>query len=167
MKPFTACQRSLVFAIAVLSIVFASGPISAQTSGVGNITGTVTDSSGAAVPNATVVVLDTDTGVTRTITTNAEGSYTASFLQPGHYEVTLGGGAFGKVNRKNLVLTVGQILTVDGQRECSAVAMTKYRGIQFIGTFVIETFGNDSAHVLQTSIYIQHRSGNGIALNQL
>jgi len=37
------------------------------------------------------------------------GSYTASFLQPGHYEVTIGGGGFGKVDRKNLVLTVGQI----------------------------------------------------------
>jgi hypothetical protein len=113
MKPSTVCQRLLVFAVAALFLVFAGPPISAQTSGVGNITGTVTDTSGAAVPNAPVVVLNSDTGVTRTITTNADGSYTASFLQPGHYEVTIGGGGFGKVDRKNLVLTVGQILTVD------------------------------------------------------
>ena len=113
MKPSTACHRLLVFAVAALSLVFAGRPVSAQTSGVGNITGTVTDSTGATVPNSTVIILNTDTGVTRSITTNSDGSYTASFLQPGHYEVTIGGGGFGKVDRKNLVLTVGQILTVD------------------------------------------------------
>ncbi len=122
MKLSIAFQRLLVVTVAILFLFSAGRPISAQTSGVGNITGTVTDSSGAAVPNATVVVLDTDTGVARTITTNAEGSYTASFLQPGHYEVTLGGGAFGKVNRKNLVLTVGQILTVDASLPAASVA---------------------------------------------
>jgi hypothetical protein len=113
MKISTSSQRLLAFAVAALFLVFAGRPVAAQTSGSGNINGTVTDSTGAAVPNAEVVVLDTDTGVARTIATNAEGSYTASFLQPGHYEVTFGGGAFGKVDRKNLVLTVGQILTID------------------------------------------------------
>ncbi|WP_263381832.1 TonB-dependent receptor [Granulicella arctica] len=93
----------------------------AQTSGVGNITGNVTDASGAAVPNAPVLVLDTDTGVSRSITTNSDGSYTASFLQPGHYEVTLGGGTFGKVDRKNLVLTVGQFLSVDAVLPAASV----------------------------------------------
>jgi hypothetical protein len=113
MKVSTSSQRLLALAVAALFLVFAGRSVAAQTSGSGNINGTVTDTSGAAVPNAAVVVLDTDTGVARTIATNAEGSYTASFLQPGHYEVTIGGGAFGKVDRKNLVLTVGQILTID------------------------------------------------------
>src|SRR5882757_9852026 len=113
MKPSTACQRLLTLAVAALFLISAGRPASAQTSGVGNITGTVTDSTGATVPNSAVVILNTDTGVTRNITTNSDGSYTASFLQPGHYEVTIGGGGFGKVDRKNLVLTVGQILTVD------------------------------------------------------
>jgi hypothetical protein len=85
----------------------------AQTSGNGSIAGTLTDSSGAIVPNATVVVTNSDTGVSRTLTTNGAGEYTAPFLVPGHYEVVLGGGAFSKVDRKNLVLTVGQIMTVD------------------------------------------------------
>ncbi len=94
----------------------------AQTSGLGNITGTVTDASGAAVPNATVVVTDTDTGVSRTLTTNSDGLYSANFLQPGHYEVVAGGGSFGKVDRKNLVLTVGQILTIDATLSAGAVS---------------------------------------------
>ena len=66
-------------------------------------------------------MLDTDTGVSRTVTTNAAGSYTATFLQPGHYEVILGGGGFGKVDRKNLVLTVGQTLTVDAALPAGSV----------------------------------------------
>ena len=94
----------------------------AQTSGVGNITGTVTDATGASVPNATVVVTDTDTGVSRTLLTNSDGLYTANFLQPGRYEVVAGGGTFGKVDRKNLVLTVGQILTVDATLSAGSVS---------------------------------------------
>src|ERR1700712_5478851 len=113
MKSSTACQRLFVFAVAILFLVFAGRPILAQTSGNGTINGTVTDQSAAAVPNATVVVRNTDTGVSRTLTTNGDVVYTAAFLLPGHYEVTAGGGGFGKVNRKNLVLTVGQVLTAD------------------------------------------------------
>jgi hypothetical protein len=89
--------------------------VSAQTAGTGTITGTVTDTSGGAVPNIEVVITDTDTGVTRTITTNGAGEYTSPFLQPGHYEVVVGGGNYAKVDRKNLLLTVGQTLSVDAQ----------------------------------------------------
>ncbi len=113
MKLSIALQRLLVVTVAILFLVSAGNPLSAQTSGNGNINGTLTDQSGAAVPNATVVVLNSDTGVSRTVTTNGEGVYTATFLLPGHYEISTGGNGFGRVNRKNLVLTVGQVLTVD------------------------------------------------------
>src|SRR6201999_3013862 len=63
--------------------------------------------------NTTVVLLNTETGVSRTLTTQGDGFFQATFLLPGHYELTAGGNGFGKVNRKNLVLTVGQVLTVD------------------------------------------------------
>ncbi|MGH9595345.1 MAG: carboxypeptidase regulatory-like domain-containing protein [Edaphobacter sp.] len=121
MKISTACRYLFAFAVAAL-FVFAASPLTAQTSGLGNINGTVTDSTGAAVANSTVVVRNIDTGVSRTITTNSDGSYTASFLQPGHYEVILGGGGFGKIDRKNLVLTVGQILTVDASLPPASVS---------------------------------------------
>ena len=42
--------------------------------------------SGAVVQNATVVVTNNGTGSSRTITTNSEGYYSATFLQPGIYE---------------------------------------------------------------------------------
>jgi hypothetical protein len=113
MKVFNVCRRVFTFAFAALLVIAAGLPLAAQTSGNGNINGTITDQSGAAVPNVTVVVLNIDTGVTRTLTTNGDGGYQATFLLPGHYEVTASGSGFGKVDRKNLVLTVGQILTID------------------------------------------------------
>jgi len=88
-------------------------PSHAQTSGLGNIAGTVTDKTGALVSGATVVITDTDTGVSRTVTTTSAGDYTATFLQPGHYEIVFGGGTFGEIERKDLTLTVGETLTVD------------------------------------------------------
>ncbi len=109
-RPFVLAASAVLFFAAAMS---SRTTLDAQTSGVGNITGNVTDATGAAVPNAQVIVLNNDTGVSRTLTTNGDGAYNATFLQPGHYEVIAGGGTFGKVDRKNLVLTVGQNLTLD------------------------------------------------------
>jgi len=53
----------------------------------GTISGSVTDESGAVVPNATVTVTNKTTGFTRTMTTNAEGLFSAPALQAGDYEV--------------------------------------------------------------------------------
>jgi hypothetical protein len=104
------------------AVISPAAKVFAQTSGVGNISGTVTDSSGAAVSNSAVIVLNTDTGVSRTLSTNSNGIYTANFLQPGNYEVIAGGGNFGKVDRKNLVLTVGQNLTFDASLPAASVS---------------------------------------------
>ena len=97
-------------------------PATAQTSGSGNITGTVTDQSGAAVPNATVLVTNTDTGVSRTLTANGDGLYTATFLLPGHYEVIASASSFGKSDHKGLTLTVGQTLTVNAALPTASVS---------------------------------------------
>ena len=97
------------------SILACTAAAFAQTAAVGNITGTVTDTSGAAIPNASVTVIDTDRGVTRVLTTTGAGGYSATFLQPDHYEVIVSAPGFSKVDRKNLLLTVGQVLTIDAQ----------------------------------------------------
>ncbi len=117
-----SCSKPLfAIAIAVLFLASLAIPAAAQTSANGNINGTVTDKSGAAVSNATVVVTDTDTGVARTVITNATGEYNAPFLQPGHYEMVFSGSGFSKLDRKNLVITVGQVLTVDAELTPGAV----------------------------------------------
>ena len=113
-------RTQALFAAALLAA--AALPAAAQTSGLGNIAGTVTDSSGAIVAGATVVITNTDTGVSRTLTTTGAGDYQATFLQPGHYEVVIGGGSFAKIDRKNLLLTVGQVLTVDAALPAASVS---------------------------------------------
>ena len=118
----TLCKRLLVFVAAAFLAFSLSLSSVAQTSGVGTITGTVTDASGAAVANASVVITNADTGVARTLTTNNAGEYTAPFLKPGRYEVLIGGGSFSKVARKNLVLTVGQVLSIDASLQVGSVS---------------------------------------------
>ncbi len=53
------------------------------------LTGLVTDPTGAVVPNAPVEVVNTDNGATVVVKSNAQGSYTAPFLQPGTYKVSV------------------------------------------------------------------------------
>ncbi len=92
MKVNLFSKRLLALASAAVLFVSAAMPSSAQTAATGSISGAVTDKSGAIVPGATVEITDTDTGATRTVTTNSDGSYVVPFLQSGHYEVVLGGG---------------------------------------------------------------------------
>ena len=115
-------KRLFALAFAAMFAVCAALPMNAQSAGTGTIGGTVTDASGAVVASAPVTITDTDTAVSRTIATDSAGTYTASFLQPGHYEVVLGGGSFAKVDRKNLVLTVGQTLTIDAALPAGSVS---------------------------------------------
>jgi Carboxypeptidase regulatory-like domain len=117
-----ACKGLFASAAAAVLLVSLSYPAAAQTSGNGNIVGTVTDTSGATVAGVSVIVTNNDTGISRSLTTNSDGSYTANFLLPGHYEVILGGGGFGKIDRKDLTLTVGQILTIDAALPAASVS---------------------------------------------
>jgi len=69
----------------------------AQTAGTGALTGTVTDSSGALIPNATVTATSIDTGQVRTDTTGADGTYKFSLLPPGTYKVRFAANGFKTV----------------------------------------------------------------------
>ena len=115
-------KRLLITAAAAFFTVAAVLPARAQTSGSGNITGTVTDTTGAAVSGASITIINTDTGATRAVTASGSGEFTSTFLQPGHYEIVFTGAGFGKVDRKNLVLTVGQTLSVDASLPAAEAA---------------------------------------------
>lgn len=81
--------RKLVSAFSILGIVFLLG-ISAYSQGTTTrITGNVTDSSGAAVPGATVTLTDAATNVSLRTTTNDGGSYTFDLIQPATYTVRI------------------------------------------------------------------------------
>src|SRR5881394_384753 len=79
-------SRSVARLIGVVILLASWGaPARAQTQG--GITGLVTDSSGAAIPGATVTVTNTATSGTRNTTTNGEGLYAFPGLPPGSYQV--------------------------------------------------------------------------------
>ena len=101
--------------LAATTLLLLSYPAFPQSAGTGTLTGTVTDSSGAVVPSAAVVVHNSDTGADREVTSTGAGIYVATFLQPGHYEVSVNKPGFEKVVHKNLVLQVGQTLAIDLQ----------------------------------------------------
>jgi len=77
------------------------------------IVGTVTDQTGAAVPNASIIITNTDTGIVRTITTAEDGQYVAPELHIGHYLVRAQATGFKAGERKDLLLQVGDRTRVD------------------------------------------------------
>jgi hypothetical protein len=80
-----------------------------------NIVGTVTDSSGAAVPNVKVTVSNPDKGLVRNLVSNAAGDYRAADLAVGNYVVTAEASGFRKLVRSGITLQVAQTLRVDLQ----------------------------------------------------
>ena len=83
-----------------------SHPLRAQVAG-GTLSGTITDPSGAVVPNAEVVIKNSATGITKTATTNADGFYSAANLVPGSYEVSVSAAGFNTEVKKGIVINVG------------------------------------------------------------
>src|SRR5215472_9794599 len=77
------------------------------------IVGTVTDPSGAAVPNASITIVNGDTGQQRTLKTNGEGQYVAAQLHIGHYIVRALATGFKLGERKDIALQVGDRTRVD------------------------------------------------------
>ena len=78
----------------------------------GDLTGTVTDPSGAVVPNAAVALKNNGTGQTRTTTANNSGAYRFSLLQPGSYTVSATASGFSKAETTAMV-NVGQATVGD------------------------------------------------------
>jgi hypothetical protein len=98
--------------LAVLSI--GSNRLAAQTATTGDITGVVTDQTGAVVPDAKVTLKDNAKGNTQDATTNREGAYHFYLLTPSSYTVTVTATGFSTVSRTSPV-GVGQIATLNLQ----------------------------------------------------
>jgi carboxypeptidase family protein len=90
----------------------------------GRILGTVVDQSGGTVAGATVTVIDTDRGVTKTLVTNDAGEYNAPNLTPGNYKVRAEAKGFKIIERTSIVLEVGKEIRVDLSLSPGSVAET-------------------------------------------
>ena len=100
------------FALLLLSLLLAATFVSAQTFR-GSILGTVTDTSGAVLPGATVKVKNTGTGLERTTQTSAEGNYTITELPIGTYSVTITQAGFQTSVTSNVAVDVSTDRRVD------------------------------------------------------
>ncbi len=92
--------------ILALTFLFLSSLALAQRD-LGTLTGTVTDPSGAAVPNAKVTITEDATALSYDVTTGANGEYTRPLLKPGTYTITVEAAGFRKAEQKNVVVTGG------------------------------------------------------------
>ena len=98
-----------------------------QGTDLGTIRGTVTDSSGALVPNAKVVIVDLSTGSTRETVTNSQGDYQAFGIKPGNYKVSVSAAGMSTTDLTGVVVTgsdvigANAVLRVAGQSEAVEV----------------------------------------------
>ena len=79
----------------------------------GRILGTVTDQSGGVIAGATVTVTDIQRGVSRALTTDDAGEYSAPQLLPGTYKVRAESKGFSAIERTDLLLETGKEIRVD------------------------------------------------------
>ncbi len=116
------CRLSRLLVL-LASLCFFAGPLFAQLP-TATILGVVKDSSGGVVSGATVMVRNVDTDLSRTLTTQEDGSYRVPALPVGNYEVQVTREGFKTATRKGLTLTVGQEAVVDPMLEVGSTGQT-------------------------------------------
>jgi len=105
-KLFCKYVCSFTAAAALLLAVLVSLPVGAQVTG-GTLSGTITDPSGAGIPQAQITIKNVATGVEHNLTTNENGFYTATNLLPGNYAVTISAKGFNTEIKSGITINVG------------------------------------------------------------
>jgi carboxypeptidase family protein/TonB-dependent receptor-like protein len=99
-----------IAACLLLTLVFGS---SARAQFQSAIEGTISDSSGARIPDVKVTLINVDTGVSQTAQTNSVGFYSFPSLGPGKYKVTVAAKGFASVTQENITLGGSETRTVE------------------------------------------------------
>ena len=109
----------------MIGFLFSSGPLFGQSEiGGATLNGVVTDPSGAVVAAAKVTAHNTATGLMRSIETTNAGLYSLSRLPAGTYELTIEATGFKTVAQKDILLTVGAVVTMDAKLEVGGITET-------------------------------------------
>ena len=116
----TGAARSLLWIATLCSIPVL---LHAQIAGA-RIAGTVTDSTGAAIPQAQVTIKNTANGLRRDLITNESGYYSAPNLSPGPYTVTISARGFKSEVRSEITVTVGADLEANSTLEIGTSSET-------------------------------------------
>jgi len=105
-------------------ILLSAGVMLAQTTGTGTLVGTVTDSTGALVANASVVATNVATSFVSKTVTSAEGAYYIPYLAPGTYRLTVESTGFKKSVSDGVIVSSGEVPRIDVKLEVGAIAET-------------------------------------------
>ncbi|MGA8617616.1 MAG: TonB-dependent receptor [Candidatus Sulfotelmatobacter sp.] len=109
-------KRSAFAAVAALALLCGfCVPMAYGQAVFGSIAGTITDPSGAAVPNAKVTVTDQAKGTTDQTTTNQDGNYTVTHLIPDAYTVRVEAPGFKVIEFKDVPVSADAAARIDGQ----------------------------------------------------
>jgi hypothetical protein len=106
-------KRPLKLVLVIISAILMGISGAAGQTTFGTITGTVTDPSGAVVPNAKVSVINEQEGTVRQLATGSTGVYTAPNLAVGSYKVEVSAGGFATYSATRLTLSSNQVLNLD------------------------------------------------------
>lgn len=100
---------SLFLAVAAFALCVAAPIANAQTAAsTATFSGSVSDSTGARVPNASVTLSSLEKGITRTYKTDAEGNFSFALLPPSTYSLTVAAPGFKTFKQEGIALEVGQ-----------------------------------------------------------
>src|SRR5258705_6380893 len=125
-------NRFLMFV--ALTVLSCAAPAYSQPS-TGRLGGVVRDATGAAVPGATVTITNAATNATQTVTSSADGSYSAN-VPPGTYTVTVSLRGFGRQTRRELKVDGGAAAAADFalepqlQEEVTVTAMRREQNVE-------------------------------------
>jgi hypothetical protein len=104
---YLACLLVVVLGFGCAQFLFAQG------TDLGTIRGLVSDASGAAIPNAKVVILDLSTNTSRETTSNSQGDYQIFGLRPGDYKVSVSASGMGTIDLTGIVLYGSDIVNAN------------------------------------------------------
>src|SRR5256714_1438373 len=105
---FKAAKAFVITAVlAVVSVLYLTGSVSAQVTASGSLSGTIKDKTGAVVSGATVTATNKGTGLMRSATTGDDGNYRIDLLPAGRYDVKVSAGNFAAAKSENVEVLVG------------------------------------------------------------
>jgi hypothetical protein len=120
----TVCRRTPVFLALIAAAVVAAAPLASAQAVSGTMLGSVRDATGAVLPGVTVVVTNQDTGLTRTVVTDAQGEFTAAQVPTGTYTVTAELTGFKKISKSNYRVGVDTRVRVDFELDIGSMTET-------------------------------------------
>jgi hypothetical protein len=140
--------RALRYLLSILAMSLTMSASMWGQAGGGALAGSVHDQAGAFVPNASVVITNTDTNTAYSVTTNADGRFSYPALQLGNYKVTVSAPGFKEAVQSGVTISIGVTATLDiplevGQASQSVTVSANAQQIQTessdVGTTVAPT----------------------------